>query len=113
MSTLSWTLSTTPAQAPEYWLLFVDGFPCTSLQRQAPYRGPGQYSADLTQLDPGSPVPTDGAPHSYSVALVGAGTTGPQSASVSITLPPPGVQKSVAVATQQPVWPTADTVTAT
>jgi hypothetical protein len=111
MSILSWRLSTTPAQTSEYWLLFVDGFACTSLGNQAPYTGPGQYSVDLTKLDRNSPMPTDGAAHSYSVALVGQGSCGPQSASVSITLPPPALVASGAQ-TQVPsaVWPAADVV---
>lgn len=112
MSTLSWKLSATPAQTPEYWLLFVDGFACTSLDRQAQYVGPGAYSVDLTKIDAGSPVPTDGSAHSYSVALVGGGTVGPQSESVSITLSPP----ALVVVTKQPpptVWPAADTVAST
>lgn len=114
MSTLSWKLSTPPAQQPEYWLLFVDGFACTSLDRQAPYVGPGSYSVDLTKLDSDAPMPTDGAPHSYSVALVGQGSCGPQSASVSITLPAPAL---VAGGQQTPppatVWPSADSIVAT
>ena len=112
MSTLSWKLSSAPAQTPEYWLLLVDGFACTSLRNQAPYIGPGSYSVDLTQLDKGSPLPTDGIAHNYSVSLVGQGSAGPQSAAVSITLPPPAF---VAVGAQSPpvVWPVADTLAST
>ena len=113
MTTLSWKLSTTPVQPPEYWLLLVDGSACSALNLLAPYVGPGTYSVDLTKIDPAAPMPTDGAAHSYSVALVGQGSIGPQSAAVSITLPLAAV---VAPAVQQPapaVWPTADTVAST
>jgi hypothetical protein len=119
MSTLSWKLSTNPAQAPEYWLLFVDSNACTALVNQAPYVGPGDYSVDLTKLDTGSPVPTDGAAHTYSVALVGNGTIGPQSAAVLITLPAPvlvATAGAIASGVQQEapdVWPTADTLALT
>jgi hypothetical protein len=114
MTTLSWKLSTMPAQTPEYWLLFIDGSACTSLASQAPYTGPGTYSVDLTRLDKGSPVPTDGAAHLYSVALVGQNSVGPQSAAISITLPPPAIV-AVLGAQQLPqaVWPAADSVTLT
>lgn len=113
MSTLSWNLSVAPAQTPEYWLLFVDGFACTALVNQAPYKGAGNYSCDLTRLDAGSPMPTDGGAHTYSVALVGNGVVGPQSAAVSITLS--ALAKGGAIASGQiatPVveWPTADTL---
>lgn len=113
MSILSWNLSTTPAQAPEYWLLFVDGFACTSLGTLAPYVGAGAYSVDLTKISTKLPIPTDGAPHSYSVALVGDGSCGPQSASISITLPQPSAIVSVGgqQSQQSAVWPAADTLT--
>lgn len=117
MNTLSWKLSTAPSQAPEYWLLCVDGLPCTALVNQAPYKGPGDYSVDLTQLDAGSPVPTDGLAHSYSVALVGNGTIGPQSAAVPITLPAivPVTKGGGTVDAQQPpdAWPAADALVST
>jgi hypothetical protein len=87
MSTLSWTLSTAPAQPPEYWLLFVDGNALCALMNQAPYRGVGTYMVDLTKLDAGVALPADGAAHSYSVALVGAGAIGPQSAAMAVALP--------------------------
>jgi hypothetical protein len=112
MSTLSWKLSTAPAQTPEYWLLFVDGNACTALVNQAPYTGPGTYSVDLAKLDFGSPLPTDGAAHNYSVALVGGGVAGPQSASVSVTLPLTAIGV-VSAQQQAPVmWPVADTLAA-
>jgi hypothetical protein len=113
MSTLSWKLSIAPPKTPEYWLLYVDGTACTSLNNQAPYKGIGSYSVDLTKVDYGSPMPTDGAAHNYSVGLVGSGVAGPQSASVSITLPPPAI---VVGGGQQPtpvVWPIADTLAST
>lgn len=119
MSVLTWKLSTAPEQTPEYWLLFVDGFACTALINQAPYKGPGDYSVDLTQLDPGSPLPTDGAAHSYSLALVGGGVVGPQSAAAQITLLPPALvvkETTSVIGVQQPtpdVWPTADTLAST
>lgn len=115
MTVITWKLSTVPAQTPEYWLLFVDGNACTALVNQAPYKGPGDYSCDLTQLDAGSPVPTDGASHTYSVALVGSGVVGPQSAAVEVTLPAPVLAAkggAIAVGVQQSpvVWPAADTL---
>jgi len=110
MTVLSWSLPIAPPQKPEYWLLFVDGFACASLQQQAPYTGAGNYSADLTKMPAEAPMPTDGAAHNYSVALVGQGSVGPQSAAVSITLPLPVV---TIVTTQSPppiVWPVAQSV---
>jgi hypothetical protein len=113
MATLSWKLSTAPAQEPEYWLLFIDGFASTSLP-QAPYKGVGSYSIDVTQLGALTSTLSDGKPHNYSVALVGQGSCGPQSAPVSITLPVP-VATVAAAAQQLPsaVWPSADTLTST
>ena len=81
MTTLRWTLAVEPAQAPEYWLLLLDGnlyaFPKT------PYTGAGDYSLELDTIDP--PLPP-GA-HTVSVAMVGNGTIGPQSPAVSIDVP--------------------------
>jgi hypothetical protein len=113
MTILTWKLSAAPAQIPEYWLLCVDGFACTALTLQAPYTGLGNYSVDLTKLDPQAPMPTDGAAHNYSVALVGSGVIGPQSAAVSITLPLPVVTIVTTQLPPPPVWPAADTVTST
>lgn len=119
MTIITWKLLVTPTQTPEYWLLFVDGSPCTALVNQSPYVGPGNYNCDLTQLDPGSPIPTDGAAHTYSVALVGGGAIGPQSETISVTLPAPVlVAKGGAIASgvqqQMPdVWPAADTLAST
>lgn len=117
MTVLSWKLSTEPTPRPEYWLLFVDGFSCTALINQAPYKGSGDYSVDLTQLDAGSPVPIDGSSHNYSVALVGGGAIGPQSAAVPITLPAPvaATKGGGTVDAQQPpdAWPAADALVST
>jgi hypothetical protein len=110
MAILTWNLSTAPAQTPEYWLLFVDGFACVALTVLAPYTGPGTYSVDLTKIDRRAPMPSDGAAHSYSVALVGAGVVGPQSAAVSITLPPPAVVVTTGQSPPPPVWPVADSL---
>jgi hypothetical protein len=109
---ITWKLSTPPPQQPEYWLLFVDGNALCSLGNQAPYVGTGAYSVDLTKLDAGVVVPTDGAAHAYSVALVGANVVGPQSASVSINIPP-AVALPPPVTPPPPavVWPAADSLT--
>jgi hypothetical protein len=113
MSILSWTLAVAPAQVPEYWLLCVDGCACTSLGNQAPYIGAGSYSVDLTKLDAKSPLPTDGAPHAYSVALVGNGIIGPQSAAVNFTLQLSAITVITGQLPPQPVWPIAETVSIT
>jgi hypothetical protein len=112
MSTLTWNLSTAPATTPEYWLLFADGQAVQALTKLAPYVGPGTYSVDLTQIDPLSPMPSDGLSHAYSVALVGANVVGPQSASVSINIPP-AVALPPPVTPPPPavVWPAADSLT--
>lgn len=108
MTILTWQLSNAPAQPPEYWLLFVDGDAWCALGNVAPYVGAGQYSADLTQID----TPITPGPHQLSVALVGDGAVGPQSAAVSATIPVP----VTVVTTQQPpvppVWPEAVSVAA-
>lgn len=114
-TTLSWKLSTEPEQTPEYWLLFVDGFACEALTSLAPYKGVDSYSLDLITVD-SQHMPTDGASHVYSVALVGQGAIGPLSKAVSIALPPLAVAAVRNV--QQPaapaiVWPSADSVTLT
>jgi hypothetical protein len=77
---------------------------------QAPYKGAGQYSVDLTKLDPQAPLPTDGAAHQYSVALVGDGVIGQLSAAVSVTLPLPVVVVTTGQNPPPPVWPVAVSV---
>lgn len=97
---------------PEYWLLFVDGFACSALVNQAPYKGVGAYSVDLATVDPAAPMPTDGAAHNYSVALVGSGVAGPQSPSVAITLSPVVALPPPVLPPLPPtvVWPVADSL---
>jgi hypothetical protein len=112
MSTITWTLATAPTQKPEYWLLFVDGSVLCSLVNQAPYVGAGLYSVNLTQLDKGVALPSDGAAHQYSVALVGAGAIGPQSNAVSVILPPPVIAVTTGQTLTPPVWPSASNLTA-
>jgi hypothetical protein len=112
MTILTWELSTSPTQTPEYWLLFVDGNALCSLGNQAPYIGVGAYSVDLTKLDSNVILPTDGSPHAYSVALVGGGSIGPQSPTVSVTLSPVVTLPSPpAVPPPGPVWPAAGALT--
>ena len=115
MSTLSWTLSVAPTQTPEYWLLFVDGNALCALMNQAPYRGVGTYMVDLTKLDAGVALPADGAAHSYSVALVGAGAIGPQSPAAAATVLAPMLQaRPGGITTAAPAisWPAATAVSA-
>ena len=114
MTILSWKLSTTPSptQTPFAWILYVDGINCLSIAQWAPYVGPGPYSVDLTQIPAGPMMPRDGNAHNYSLALqFQNGAMGPQSPSISITLP----ALMVAVATSQlpSALPTADTLVST
>ena len=112
---LTWDLSVAPAQPPDYWLLFVDGNAWCSLANQAPYVGAGQYSVDLTQLDSNVQI-TDGLAHAFSVALVGNGFVGAQSAAVTATVPAPTLQAGLGgITTAAPVpisWPAATAVSA-
>jgi hypothetical protein len=100
---LSWTLAAAPLQTPEYWLLFVDGNAWCSLGNQAPYKGAGQYSADLTKLDANVPIPPGS--HTVSVALVGSGAVGPQSAAVAANIPFPVVVVTTGQQSTPSVWP--------
>ena len=117
MSILTWQLVSVPAQPAEYWLLTVDGSSWCSAIPQAPYVGTGQYSVDLTQVDP--PIPA--GQHTVSVALVGGGV-GPQSDAVTVNIPVPTASAtsphpaSAPVSIQTPptiVWPMAVNVTST
>jgi hypothetical protein len=117
MSILTWSLATAPAQAPEFWLLFVDGAAWCSLANQAPYVGAGQYSVDLTQLDSNVQI-TDGLAHAFSVALVGNGFVGAQSAAVTATVPAPTAPivfgGGTSTAVPVPIgWPVASAVSLT
>jgi hypothetical protein len=119
MNTLTWNLSTPAAQIPEYWLLFVDGFAYASLDAVAPYTGVGQYSADLDALLAREAlaafaVPLAPGPHTFSVALVGQNSMGPQSPAAALDYTPPvAVSMPTLPAPSVPlVWPAADTVVA-
>lgn len=112
MTILNWVLSTAPATTPEYWLLFVDGSAWCSLVNQAPYTGSGAYSVDLTKLDRNVQI-IDGLPHNFSVALVGGGVVGPQSSSVTGTIP---ISVGTITAPQRPVppvWPAPVSISVT
>jgi hypothetical protein len=112
---LTWTLTTAPAQLPDCWVLFMDGNVYCSLENQVPYVGPGTYNVDLTQLDSNVQI-TDGAQHTFSVALMGQGVVGPQSPAATATVPAPTLQAGLGgITTAAPVpisWPAATAVSA-